>query len=144
MPPPAPTDPNAGASRPSLPPLRGQPGDNADNAAQVHRATPVSPRHRSNPCAYPPRFPLSKKGNGGRKIAFTTTRSSLRIGVEELYPGLTQKKMCKDMFKKCPAAALASSHAHNGADDDAPGSALRGPAPDATPSGTPHCKNACA
>ena len=87
--------------------------------------------------------PQSKKGNGGRKIAFTTARSSLRFGVEELYPGLTQKKMCKDMLKRCPAAALASSHAHNAYADDAPDIVLRGPTRDVTPSGTPHCKIAC-
>src|ERR1017187_4951042 len=35
--------------------------------------------------------PLSKKGNGGREIALTTTRSSLRFGVEELYLGTIAK-----------------------------------------------------
>ena len=47
------------------------------------------------------------------------------------------------MFTTCPAAALASSHAHNVADDDALDNALRDRARDAKPSGTPHCKNAC-
>ena len=53
---------------------------NADSPAQAHRATPAARRHRSIPCAYPPRSQISKKGNGGRKIAFTTTRSLLRFG----------------------------------------------------------------
>src|ERR1700683_675285 len=47
------------------------------------------------------------------------------------------------MFTNCPAVALASSHADNACAVAAPGSALRGPAPDVTPSGTPHCKNVC-
>jgi hypothetical protein len=88
--------------------------------------------------------PQSKKGNGGREIALTTTRSSLRFGVEELYPGLTQKKMCKDMFKRCPAAAFASSRAHNACADAAPDSVIPDPARDAKPSGIPGYKNACA
>jgi hypothetical protein len=84
-----------------------------------------------------------EKGNGGRKIAFTTTRSSLRFGVEELYTRLTQKKMCKDMFKRCPAVALAASRADNACVVAAPDTALRGPGRDVTPIGTPHCKIAC-
>ena len=65
------------------------------------------------------------------------------LRVEELYPGLTQKKICKDMLTRCPAAALASSRAHNACADAAPDSAIPDPARDAKPSGTPHCKNAC-
>jgi hypothetical protein len=47
------------------------------------------------------------------------------------------------MFTTYPAAAHASSHVHNVADDDALDNAPRDPARDATPSGIPHCKNAC-
>src|SRR5438132_13109602 len=80
MPPPATTDPSAAATPPSPPPPPDRRGDNADSSARVHRATPAAQRHRSIPCAYPPRSQISKKGNGGRKIAFTTTRSLLRFG----------------------------------------------------------------
>src|SRR5207247_5521133 len=78
--PPATTDPNAASTPPSRPPLPDRPGDNAYNPAQGHRATPAARRHRSSPCAYPPHSQISKKGNGGRKIAFTTARSLLRFG----------------------------------------------------------------
>jgi hypothetical protein len=46
------------------------------------------------------------------------------------------------MLTTCPAAAPAAPHAHDHDDDDVRGNALRDPAPDAKPSGTPHCKNA--
>src|SRR5580658_5513297 len=48
------------------------------------------------------------------------------------------------MFKRCPALALAASRADNACADAAPGSVLRDPPRDVTPSGTPHCKIACA
>jgi hypothetical protein len=47
------------------------------------------------------------------------------------------------MFTTYPAATLASSHVHSVADDDALDNALRDPARDVKPSGTPHCKNVC-
>ena len=47
------------------------------------------------------------------------------------------------MFTTCLAVAYAWSHAHNACADAAPDSALRDPPRDVTPSGTPHCKNAC-
>ena len=46
------------------------------------------------------------------------------------------------MFKKCPAAALASSRDHHADADAVRGNATPGPARDAKPSGTPRCKNA--
>ena len=51
--------------------------------------------------------------------------------------------MCKDMFTRCPAAALAWSRAHNACAAAAPDSAPRDPARDAKPVGIPGCKNAC-
>jgi len=53
------------------------------------------------------------------------------------------KKICKDMLTMCPAAALASSHAHNAAAAAVRDNAPRDPAPDAKPNGTPRCKIAC-
>jgi hypothetical protein len=47
------------------------------------------------------------------------------------------------MVTTYPAAVLASSPAHNGADDAALDNALRDLAPDAKPDGTPRCKSAC-
>jgi hypothetical protein len=76
-------------------------------------------------------------------MAFTTARSSLRFGVEELYAGPTEKKTCKDMLTTCPAARLASSRAHHADADAAPDNAPHDPARDVTPVGMPHCKNAC-
>src|ERR1022692_1376401 len=48
------------------------------------------------------------------------------------------------MFKRCPAAALASSHAHNACADAALDSVIPDPGRDAKPIGIPGCKNACA
>src|SRR5262245_54077253 len=64
----------------------------------------------------------------------------LRVG--ELYALGVMKKICKDMLTMCPAAALASSRARLADADAVRGNAPPGPARDATPSGTPHCKNA--
>ncbi len=91
----------------------------------------------------PSTSPQSKKGNGECEIAFTADRSSLRFGVEELYPDWTQKKICKDMFKTCPAATLAWSPVHNADADDAPDNAQRDPARDAKPIGMPRYRSAC-
>src|SRR5437773_1757349 len=65
----------------------------------------------------------------------------LRVG--ELYARGERKNSCKDMFKRCLAAALAWSHAHNACADAAPGNAPHDPARDAKPIGTPRCKSAC-
>jgi hypothetical protein len=46
------------------------------------------------------------------------------------------------MFKRCPATALAWSHAHNADADAAPESVIPDPARDAKPVGIPGCKNA--
>src|SRR5215470_13970348 len=46
------------------------------------------------------------------------------------------------MLTMCPTATLAALHAHHTAADAVPGSALRDPARDAKPGGTPRCKNA--
>jgi hypothetical protein len=50
------------------------------------------------------------------------------------------KQICKDMLTTCPATAHAWSAALRAAAAAAPDSALRDPARDVTPSGTPHCK----
>ncbi len=50
--------------------------------------------------------------------------------------------MGKDMFKRCPATALAWSHAYNADADAAPDSVIPDPARDAKPVGIPGCKNA--
>jgi len=47
------------------------------------------------------------------------------------------------MFKTCPAAALAWSHAYNASADAAPDTALHDPARNVKPVGTPRCKIAC-
>src|SRR5437588_12988196 len=87
--------------------------------------------------------PNIEEGNRGTQNCFHARPLPPPLRVEELYVGGTKKKICKDMFKRCPAAALAWSHAHNACADAAPGNALRDPARDVTPIGTPHCKNAC-
>ena len=55
-----------------------------------------------------------------------------------------RNKCAKDIVTTCPAAALASSRAHNACADAAPDSAFPDPARDAKPVGIPGCKNACA
>src|SRR5437867_7616543 len=95
MPRPATTDPNAAATPPSRPPLPDRRADNADSPAQAHREIPAARHHRSIPCAYPPRSQISKKGNGGRKIAFTPTRSLLRFGSGNFTLVARRKKSAK-------------------------------------------------
>jgi hypothetical protein len=85
----------------------------------------------------------SKKGNGRREITLTNARSLLRFEVGALYVVAAQKKICKDMITTCPAAAPASSRAHNASAGDASDTAPHDPARDAKPIGTPHCKTAC-
>jgi hypothetical protein len=46
------------------------------------------------------------------------------------------------MLKKCPDADSDLSLVQNASAGAAPDNALRDPARDVTPSGTPHCKNA--
>src|SRR6185295_72725 len=71
---------------PSLPPMPNRLGDNADTAVPTQPAPPAARSLRATralratACAYSPRSQISKKGNGGRKIALTPARSLLRFG----------------------------------------------------------------
>jgi hypothetical protein len=51
------------------------------------------------------------------------------------------KKICKDMLTTCPVAAYAGSAAAAANAAAAPDNVIPDPTRDATPSGTPHCKN---
>ena len=127
--------PSAAAIRPSLPPLPDRPGDNADNAG---------PDHPAPPAVTLPSFPvhartlhaptLSKKGNGGRKIAFTPARSLLRLGSGNFTLSATMKRICKDMRHDVSGGRDPPGHAlDNACADAAPDSALPDPARDVKP-----------
>jgi hypothetical protein len=91
----------------------------------------------------PSTLPNIEEGKRGTQNRFHGRPLPPPLRVEELYLGLTQKKMCKDIVTTCPAAALPSSRAHNACADAAPDSAIPDPARDAKPSGIPGYKNAC-
>ena len=95
------------------------------------------------PSTKPPSFLHSKKGNGGRKIALATARSSLRFGVEALYPGCSLKNICKDLVTTYLEAAHARSHVPNASADAATDSAPHDPTRDVTPVGRPNYRIAC-
>jgi hypothetical protein len=90
------------------------------------------------PSTAPP-FEERKRGTAN---TFVPARSFLRFGVEEIYAGLTKKKICKDMLRKCSAGDSDWSRAHAANADAAPESVIPDPARDAKPVGIPGCKNA--
>src|SRR5262245_38216484 len=96
----------------------------------------------SHPTTYPPRGPPFEERRRGAGVNRTRPLLPPFLGSAALYGVEREDPRHKDMLTRCPAAA-AASFGVGGANVAAAGdTALPGPAPAVTPSGTPRCKSA--